>query len=403
VGTCWSPCTALCTRNTTTQNRTARTCPMALASHNGMSTESKDRALVVQWLKENYYIKQGGSTSKCEVYNHYRESCLKDGAVFPISNTFFGKLLRRAFPSVKSNRKGPRGKAKQYYENLVRLSMHDDVVVPEALSSPLPPNRCLSFDFKINTTNRVPSSKRGRERGGGSASICSVQVAPTSLVAMTSHHSTAPSHIPTVAYSTPAQPTPRSGDRLHVFPYSGHHCRSSWRAKPFGPPGDHCGAQPFHMRPSSVSEIPSPLPYRSKYPEFPPFLLSPVPGECLPLLPEGRSPQDDHTSSANAQHNMNFTLPSRNHPHTFYDSPLPWSLIYSTNFSSPSPILLNAPPSCSEITSAPSSPATTMIDSVRAHYEAINHPPDSKQGNGNFSQEEDWMINEGGMGRPFDS
>jgi hypothetical protein len=86
-------------------------------------------------LRDNYTINSAGSVSKCEVYAHYLDMCNQKGTsylqllpqtsqgpshhllplagvTFPMSRTFYGKLVRRAFPGIKSNRKGPRGQAK---------------------------------------------------------------------------------------------------------------------------------------------------------------------------------------------------------------------------------------------------------------------------------------------------
>jgi hypothetical protein len=128
-----------------------------------VSTDERDRIAVVQWfvllaatpvvvllsrwpsltrskrttrrLRDNYTINSAGSVSKCEVYAHYLDMCNQKGTsylqllpqtsqgpphhllplagvTFPMSRTFYGKLVRRAFPGIKSNRKGPRGQAK---------------------------------------------------------------------------------------------------------------------------------------------------------------------------------------------------------------------------------------------------------------------------------------------------
>lgn len=38
---------------------------------------------------------------------------LSPGDLTPFTATFFGKLVKRAFPAIKDMRKGPRGSAKQ--------------------------------------------------------------------------------------------------------------------------------------------------------------------------------------------------------------------------------------------------------------------------------------------------
>lgn len=60
-----------------------------------------------------------GFLRKSLVYQHYLEACREcaelgaEGGEAPISHTYFGKLVRRAFPGIKCNRKGPRGDAHQ--------------------------------------------------------------------------------------------------------------------------------------------------------------------------------------------------------------------------------------------------------------------------------------------------
>jgi hypothetical protein len=54
-----------------------------------------------------------GSLSKRSVYNHYLNVTKQVTKKPLISPTFFGKLVKRAFPSIKCNRKGPRGHTKQ--------------------------------------------------------------------------------------------------------------------------------------------------------------------------------------------------------------------------------------------------------------------------------------------------
>lgn len=64
-----------------------------------------------------------GSLSKRSVYNHYL-SVTKQVTKKPlISPTFFGKLVKRAFPTIKCNRKGPRGHTKQVHTTLTPCSL----------------------------------------------------------------------------------------------------------------------------------------------------------------------------------------------------------------------------------------------------------------------------------------
>ncbi len=94
-------------------------------------------------LKEHYKLGSHGSLSKNSVYQHYLESYpswknndaqqsdYHDGDAMPkekekalLSATSFGKLVRRAFPGITYNRKGPRGQSVQHYTHLKRID-HD--------------------------------------------------------------------------------------------------------------------------------------------------------------------------------------------------------------------------------------------------------------------------------------
>jgi hypothetical protein len=47
--------------------------------------------------------------------------CLALYSLVRHADRYFGKLVKKAFPSVRCNRKGPRGKAKQHYTHLQRV------------------------------------------------------------------------------------------------------------------------------------------------------------------------------------------------------------------------------------------------------------------------------------------
>lgn len=95
---------------------------------------------IVFWLRENYMVGTSGSLSKRSVYSHYL-SVTKQVTKKPlISPTFFGKLVKRAFPTLKCNRKGPRGQTKQHYTHLQRVSssVEDERAFPTADMGLLP-------------------------------------------------------------------------------------------------------------------------------------------------------------------------------------------------------------------------------------------------------------------------
>jgi hypothetical protein len=72
--------------------------------------------------------------SKRSVFAHYLEACKRQNVLTPISHTYFGKLVRKAFPDVRCNRKGPRGSAQQHY----RLIRADGGDADEFLSAHFP-------------------------------------------------------------------------------------------------------------------------------------------------------------------------------------------------------------------------------------------------------------------------
>ncbi len=76
-------------------------------------TNALTRLSVRSRLRENYMVGTSGSLSKRSVYNHYLNVTKQVTKKPLISPTFFGKLVKRAFPSIKCNRKGPRGHTKQ--------------------------------------------------------------------------------------------------------------------------------------------------------------------------------------------------------------------------------------------------------------------------------------------------
>jgi hypothetical protein len=68
------------------------------------------RTYVRYRLREHYKLGQHGYSKKAAVFAHYQALCVERGAEAAISSTFFGKLVKRAFPEIKTIRKGPRGK-----------------------------------------------------------------------------------------------------------------------------------------------------------------------------------------------------------------------------------------------------------------------------------------------------
>ena len=68
-------------------------------------------------LQTKFSLKNAGSISKRSVYEDYLQMCQANN-LETTSAAVFGKLLHKAFPSVKTTRKGPRGAAKHHYKFL---------------------------------------------------------------------------------------------------------------------------------------------------------------------------------------------------------------------------------------------------------------------------------------------
>lgn len=78
-------------------------------------------------LQENYKHATTTSVSKRSVYGHYLDVCRQQSVLSPISHTYFGKLVRKAFPNVRCNRKGPRGSAQQHYRLIRKDGNSNDI------------------------------------------------------------------------------------------------------------------------------------------------------------------------------------------------------------------------------------------------------------------------------------
>ncbi|KAJ8030947.1 Transcription factor RFX4 [Holothuria leucospilota] len=67
-----------------------------------------------KWLKENYEPGDGYSLPKSLIYNHYYAFCQEKEFV-PVNTASFGKVIRHAFPQLKTRRLGSRGQSKYHY------------------------------------------------------------------------------------------------------------------------------------------------------------------------------------------------------------------------------------------------------------------------------------------------
>lgn len=205
-----------------------------------VSTDERDRIAVVQWLRDNYTINSAGSVSKCEVYAHYLDMCRQKNVTFPMSRTFYGKLVRRAFPGIKSNRKGPRGQAKQHYTHLVRRTGQEDAVMglmgspaagqrrsrsaslpssPALSPSSMNSSGCLSFTFQVKPQRPRQRSSSCKTSSSSSSTSSSVQSSPM----LSPIYTSTPSQLSTSTSTSPspsACSSPRSSIHYSPLPSS---------------------------------------------------------------------------------------------------------------------------------------------------------------------------------------
>lgn len=151
----------------------------------------------VNWLRANYQVGTSGFTSKRDVFNHFMRVCKKKEVEPKISHTFFGKIVKKAFPNIKYNRKGPRGATQQCYTFLQRMTTEEDQASSEINLS------CLEEDEHMAT--RSKSLLARIERG---------QNNPSSLQL----YGTNPSMGPTETYTLPSQPASGNHSLAHTNP-----------------------------------------------------------------------------------------------------------------------------------------------------------------------------------------
>ncbi len=160
-------------------------------------------------------IEAEGSSGKLAVYNHYVQCCKeKDMQDHIISQTYFGKLVKRAFPNIRYNRKGPRGKALQHYTGLKRTQLvrADKKGCLELLKSEMKassyeiPSLC-SFISSRDLTFTI--SKDGM-----------LSIAGSSLFDRSARWDSSPERSPESFVETIASPSPPPN--LYPHPVSGH-------------------------------------------------------------------------------------------------------------------------------------------------------------------------------------
>jgi RFX DNA-binding domain len=69
---------------------------------------------ITNWLSLNYVASKDTSIPRCLIYQHYCEDFRKEG-IEPLNTAMFGKVIKMAFPFIKSRRLGNRGNSKYHY------------------------------------------------------------------------------------------------------------------------------------------------------------------------------------------------------------------------------------------------------------------------------------------------
>ncbi|KAI5190470.1 hypothetical protein NECID01_0976 [Nematocida sp. AWRm77] len=69
---------------------------------------------ITNWLNLNYIASKDSSIPRCIIYQHYCEDFKKEG-IEPLNTAMFGKVIKMAFPFIRSRRLGNRGNSKYHY------------------------------------------------------------------------------------------------------------------------------------------------------------------------------------------------------------------------------------------------------------------------------------------------
>ncbi|KAI5180939.1 hypothetical protein NEOKW01_1180 [Nematocida sp. AWRm80] len=69
---------------------------------------------ITNWLNLNYVSCKDSSIPRCIIYQHYCEDFKKEG-IEPLNTAMFGKVIKMAFPFIRSRRLGNRGNSKYHY------------------------------------------------------------------------------------------------------------------------------------------------------------------------------------------------------------------------------------------------------------------------------------------------
>ncbi|KAI5191770.1 hypothetical protein NEMIN01_1661 [Nematocida minor] len=69
---------------------------------------------ITNWLNLNYAACKENSIPRCIIYQHYCED-FKQKGIEPLNTAMFGKVIKMAFPFIRSRRLGNRGNSKYHY------------------------------------------------------------------------------------------------------------------------------------------------------------------------------------------------------------------------------------------------------------------------------------------------
>lgn len=233
----------------------------------GMSEEEKEKFVVnvmqelqkrrmvmeaIEWLRANYRVGTNGFTSKRDVFNHFMRVCKNKGVEPKISHTFFGKIVKRAFPNIKYNRKGPRGATQQCYTFLQRMTTDSDAASENINVS------CMEEDESVLITSNpllprgaAEEQERKEEYDYSSSLASSSSSASASSMAIEMSHGNHPDHSFSSAHRghgrahSPPHPQPGMHSSLGSSSSSLSTSPTSTASSPFTiPPGMQFAAAP---------------------------------------------------------------------------------------------------------------------------------------------------------------
>lgn len=263
----------------------------------GMSEEEKEKFVVnvmqelqkrrmvmeaIEWLRANYRVGTNGFTSKRDVFNHFMRVCKNKGVEPKISHTFFGKIVKRAFPNIKYNRKGPRGATQQCYTFLQRMTTDSDAASENINVS------CMEEDESVLIKSnpllpRGAAEEQERKEDSLGSSSSSLSTSPTSTASSPftippgMQFAAAPPGAGQATLSAPISGSPGSSYVIFSLPQVAapcpcSHCTNATALTSFSIPSISSSSLPpqIHSLPS-ISTLPS-------IPTLPSLLVQAAPG-----------------------------------------------------------------------------------------------------------------------------